>query len=385
MRGGACTIAAVGWITAACADATALDPESPADGAVILALEQVVTGLSSPVHLASPPDDARLFVVEQGGRVRVVRDGVLLPEPFLDIRSKVLSGGERGLLSVAFHPQYAANGRFYVNYTDVDGDTRVERYLVSADPDRADGGSATLVLAVAQPFSNHNGGLVTFGPDGMLYVGMGDGGSGGDPQGHGQNRRTLLGALLRLDVDGGEPYAVPPDNPYAGHAEFRGEIWAFGLRNPWRFAFDQASGMLYLGDVGQNRWEEINAVRSDAPAVNYGWNIMEGQACFGATTCDQTGLTPPVVVYATSGSSCSVVGGFVYRGRAVPELTGHYFYSDYCGGFLRSFRLDGNTVRDHVAWPIGDVGPVSSLGVDAAGELYVVAHRGTVYRVVRRP
>ena len=215
-------------------------------------MEVVASGFSSPLYLTAPPSDARLFVVEQSGRIHIIENGSRLATPFLDITDRVLSGGERGLLSVAFHPQYATNGFFYVSYNDHNGDTRIERYTVTADVTLADQGSAKLILSVEQPFSNHNGGLIVFGPDGMLYVGLGDGGSGGDPLGHGQNRNSLLGALLRIDVDGGDPFAVPPDNPFVGDAGARAEIWAYGLRNPWRFAFDRQEGNLYIADVGQN-------------------------------------------------------------------------------------------------------------------------------------
>ena len=222
--------------------------------------ETVASGLASPLHAASPKDDARLFIVEQGGTIRILRDGKLLPAPFLDISSRISSGGERGLLSVAFHPDYDANGHFYVDYTDKGGNTVIARFSVSADPDVADPASEESILGIRQPFANHNGGLVMFGPDGMLYIGMGDGGSGGDPSGNGQDRGTLLGDLLRIDVDHGDPYAIPADNPFVGQPGMRGEIWAWGLRNPWRFAFDRETGLLYIADVGQNAWEEIDVV-----------------------------------------------------------------------------------------------------------------------------
>jgi len=345
-------------------------------------LTQVAGGLESPVHLTAPPGDSRLFVVEQPGRIRVIEDGELLPTPFLDIVSKVGSGqSEQGLLSVAFHPDYASNGRFYVNYTDRSGDTRVERYTVSAaDPNRADEASAKLILAVDQPFSNHNGGLLLFGPDGMLYVGMGDGGSGGDPQGHGQNRGTLLGALLRIDVDGGDPYAIPPDNPYVGESGARGEIWAIGLRNPWRFAFDAPANRLYVADVGQNRYEEVNVVDADASGLNYGWNIMEGAHCYPGGSCGTSGLVLPALEY-THDDGCSVTGGLVYRGAAIPSLVGHYLYADYCAGWIRSFRYDGAAANDQRELVAGGAGNILSFGQDAAGELYVLSSNGRVYRI----
>jgi len=341
----------------------------------------VVSGLSSPVWLTAPPGDPRLFVVEQRGTIRIVKDGSLLPEPFLDLRPAVASGGERGLLGLAFHPDYASNGRFYVDYTDPQGDTRVVAYRVSAsDPDRADPASGDTILAVDQPYSNHNGGLVTFGPDGMLYVGLGDGGSGGDPRGNGQNRGTLLGAILRLDVDGGSPYRIPPDNPFVGQAGFRGEIWAWGLRNPWRYSFDPASGLLYIADVGQNDWEEINAEPARSGGLNYGWNVMEGRHCYGSSSCDAQGLVQPILEYDHR-DGCSITGGFVYRGSAMPDLQGTYFYSDYCSGWLRSLRYDGTAVGEERSWDVGSLGQVLSFGEDAAGELYVLSANGTVYRL----
>jgi glucose/arabinose dehydrogenase len=345
---------------------------------------QVVAGLSAPVHLTTPPGDARLFVVEQAGRIRIIRNGTLVVRPFLDITALVGSGGERGLLSVAFDPSYASNGFFYVNYTDLAGDTRIERYRVSADPDIADAASAKLLLAIDQPFLNHNGGLVVFGPDGNLYIGMGDGGSGGDPQNHGQDRSTLLGDLLRIDVRTGDPYSIPADNPFRGHATARPEIWAYGLRNPWRFSFDPPSGLLFIADVGQNQWEEINAVAANTAGVNYGWRIMEGAHCFSASSCNQSGLVQPVHEYNHS-DGCSVTGGHVYRGTALAGLQGHYFYGDFCDGWVRSFRVDGGRAVDHREWSLGSLGQITSFGVDAAGELYILTGNGRVYRLEPKP
>jgi hypothetical protein len=370
------TISAV-VATLAC-NGSSTDTIEPGAG---VALEVIASGLASPVHLTSPPGDARLFIVEQAGRIRMMRNGQLVQQPFLDIVAKVGSGGERGLLSVAFHPQYATNGLFFVYYTDRSGDTRVERYRVSADPDVADDASAKLILAVDQPFSNHNGGLVVFGPDGKFYVGLGDGGSGGDPQNNGQNRNTLLGSILRIDVDAGDPYAIPADNPFAGQAGARGEIWAWGLRNPWRFAFDRTTDMLYIADVGQNRLEEINVSPATSAGLNYGWNITEGRDCFDAPTCDTSGLTLPVFDY-DHGPACSITGGYVYRGSGIADVAGHYFYSDYCAGWIRSFRFANGEVTAETDWGI-DAGRVLSFGEDADGELYVLNSDGTVYRMVR--
>lgn len=360
-------------------DGPALAAPAAATG---LALERVAEGLENPLYVTAPPGDPRLFVVEQPGRIRIVRDGRLLPTPFLDLTQRVRSGGERGLLSLAFHPRYAANGHFYVNYTDRRGDTRIERYTVSRDPDRADPESALLILEVDQPYSNHNGGHVLFGPDGMLYAGMGDGGSQGDPNGNGQSRGTLLGKLLRLDVDGPLPYAVPPDNPFAARQGPRGEIWAYGLRNPWRFCFDPPTGLLYIADVGQNSWEEINVAPAARPGLDYGWNVMEGAHCFRSRDCENAGRIAPAVEYG-HGEGCSVTGGFVYRGRAMPALAGHYFYADYCRGWIRSFKYERGAVGEQREWRDLDPGQVLSFGHDAAGELYVCSQRGIVYRLVR--
>ena len=354
-------------------------PERAAD----LQVEIVARGLDDPLYLTAPVRDARLFVVEQAGRIKIVKDGKLLPEPFLDLRDSVSAGGERGLLSMAFHPAFAKNGWFYVNYTDKRGDTRVKRFSVSADPDRADPASGKQILFVAQPYANHNGGLVMFGPDGMLYVGMGDGGSGGDPHGNGQNKSTLLGKLLRIDVDSGDPYAIPPDNPFVGAAGARPEIWATGLRNPWRFAFDRATGLLYVADVGQNLWEELDIVPASRGGLNYGWNITEGAHCYGGGGCDTSGLLAPVLEYDHS-YGCSIIGGFVSRGKASPSLDGQYFFSDYCQGWLRSLTYQKGRITSRTVWNVPRLGQVLSFGEDAAGEIYVLSDNGTVYRIGER-
>ena len=367
----------------ACSENDAISqPQPQPPGDIDLALETVASGLSAPLYLTAPPG-ARRFIVEQRGRILVLENGGVLPTPFLDIAGKITSGGERGLLSVAFHPRYASNGFFYVNFTDLNGDTRVERYRVSGNRNTADPASAKLIIAIAQPYANHNGGLVMFGSDGFLYIGMGDGGSGGDPQGHGQNLQSLLGKMLRLDVDGGDPYAIPTDNPYArggGHPE----IWASGMRNPWRFSFDRVAGFLYVADVGQNQWEEINAVPTQSAGLNYGWKISEGNHCYESASCDLGGLVRPVLEYGRD-QGCSVTGGFVYRGARMPALAGTYFYSDYCLGSLRSFRLVNGAATDPRVWPVGDLANVLSFGEDSAGELYVLSSNGQVYRLVPAP
>jgi glucose/arabinose dehydrogenase len=353
-------------------------PQPPGTG---VRLVQIAEALSSPVFLTAPPNDPRLFIVEQTGRIRIMRNDLLLDSPFLDIRSKVATGGERGLLGLAFHPNYAVNGFFYVNYTDVHGNTKIERYSVSAgDPNTASSTSAKLILTVPQPYPNHNGGMIAFGPDGKLYIGMGDGGSSGDPLNHGQDRTTLLGDLLRIDVDAGDPYAIPLDNPYSTSNQFRREIWASGLRNPWRFSFDRTAGMLYVADVGQGQWEEINAVGAGQAAVNYGWRVLEGSHCFKTEICDRTGLTLPVHEYGHTNGACSVTGGYVYRGSRIPSITGHYFFSDYCAGFIRSFKLVNGVATDHRTWPFSDINRVTSFGEDANRELYVMTGEGRLYR-----
>lgn len=364
--------------------APASDPGPPAP--VTLAVREVATGLTAPLFVTAPAGDARVFVVEQPGRIRIVRNGQLVATPFLDIASKISYGGERGLLGLAFSTRYAQTGYFYVDYTDANGDTRVERYRVSADADRADAASAALVLMVPQPFSNHNGGMLAFGADAMLYIAMGDGGSAGDPNRNGQNLGSLLGKLLRLDVDGvgaAAGYRVPTDNPFVSRAGARGEIWAYGLRNPWRFAFDAPTQRLYIADVGQGAREEIDVAGAREAGLNYGWNVMEGTACYGAASCTQTGLRLPVAEY-THDDGCSITGGYVYRG-AIAAIRGHYFYSDYCRGWLRSIRLaDDGTVAERQTWDVGALGAVTSFGVDAAGELYITNGSGKVYQIVAR-
>jgi glucose/arabinose dehydrogenase len=374
----------------ACSGSDTGPPGNGSNPDLHLALQTVVTGVDRPVYLTAPANDDRLFIVEQRGRIRIVKNGQLVTQPFLDITDRVTVlgglGDERGLLGLAFHPSFASNRFLYVNYTDRAGDTRIERYTASStNPDVADQTSAKLILFQDQPFSNHNGGHLLFGPDRLLYIPLGDGGSGGDPQNNAQTLTTLLGKLLRIDVDGGDPYAVPANNPFVGRSDARAEIWAFGLRNPWRTAFDQQSNLLFIADVGQGSQEEINAVPRTAAGLNYGWRIMEGNSCFNPNPCSSAGLTLPVHTYPTSGGNCAVTGGFVYRGTAIPELVGHYFFSDYCGGGVRSFRVVSGTVQSFRDWEITSTGNVSSFGEDSRGELYVISHSGNVSRIVRAP
>ena len=364
---------------AGCHDSTAPGDGTLPPGLTLKADPFVTTGLTSPVFLTQPLNDGRIFVVEQAGTIRVIRNGVVQATPFLNVTTKVASGGERGLFSVAFHPQYATNHFFYVYYTAQAsgnlalGDIVVERYTTMAtNPELADATSAKLIITTAHSLqSNHNGGLVSFGLDGMLYAGFGDGGGGGDPYQTGQNQNALLGSLLRLDVSG-DPYTIPTSNPYAGQANKRGEIWAKGLRNPWRYAFDAATNLLYIADVGQNLHEEVSVMPASQGGVNYGWSIMEGLSCYNAASCAQTGLTLPVIDYTHANGACSVTGGYVYRGSAIPGIRGHYFYSDYCAGFLRSFRYENGAAVDQKDWGL-TLGNVPSFGVDFAGELYVIS------------
>jgi len=328
----------------------------------------IASGLDAPLFVTTPPGDPRLFVVEQPGRIRVIRGGHVLARPFLDLTARVAYGGERGLLGLAFHPAYARNGWFFVDYTDVNGDTRVERYHVGTDPDVADPASGALVLQVAQPFANHNGGMLAFGPDGGLFVGMGDGGSGGDPHGNGQNDHTLLAKMLRLDVNGALPCANPG-------------IWAKGLRNPWRFAFDRGSPLLYIADVGQNSWEEIDVVDARRSGYNFGWNLREGLHAYRSGRGPAPELTDPVLDYSHA-DGCSVTGGYCYRGRALAGLQGTYFFSDYCRGWLRSFRWEKGRVTELRQWSVGRLGNVTSFGEDAEGELYVTTGQGSVLELV---
>jgi len=357
----------------------------PPPGGVPVALQEVVTGLEFPLYLTAPTGDPRLFILEKGGTIRIVKDGALLPDPFLDLRGQVSTGGEQGLLGLAFEPDYATGGRFVVHYTDLAGDTRLVLYRVSADADRADPASAQAVFSADQPFANHNGGQIAFGPDGFLYLGLGDGGSAGDPGGRGQSLADLLGSILRIAPGEASGYTVPSDNPFAGTAGAQPEVWSYGLRNPWRFSFDRATGDLYIGDVGQSRWEEIDVAPAAAGAgrgVNFGWNIIEGSHCYAAADCDRSGLTPPVLEY-DHGQGCSVTGGYVYRGSAIPALQGHYFYADYCGGWVRSFRLVNGAPSDQADWPtLRPGGAIPSFGQDDAGELYLLSADGRVLKIV---
>jgi glucose/arabinose dehydrogenase len=349
-----------------------------------LFLTPYVGGLDQPVHITHAGDgSSRLFVVERAGRIHLVKGGVISDTAFLDISDRVESGGnEQGLLSVAFPPDYASEGRFYVYYTDLDGDTVVARYFLSADPDIADPASEEIVLTLEQPFTNHNGGQLAFGPlDGYLYIGLGDGGSADDPLGNGQSPTTMLGKMLRIDVETGDPitYTIPASNPFTQTVGYLPEIWALGLRNPWRFAFDRQTGDLYIGDVGQNTYEEIDVQLAASPGgENYGWNVMEGEHCFSDPNCDTTGLTLPVVEYDHT-LGCSVTGGTVYRGAAYPQMEGIYLYADFCSGRIWGMQYDGGNWQGTLLLDTDYL--VTTFGEDEAGELYLVDYSsGNVYR-----
>jgi uncharacterized protein (TIGR03437 family) len=345
-------------------------------------LTQVASGIPAPTDIQHAGDGSeRLFLVQQNGLIRILQDGVVLQEPFLDIRAKTRAQGERGLLGLAFPPGPGAKRHFYVNYTDAQtGDTVIARYAVSAHRDLADAASEQVLLHIDQPFANHNGGQLRFGPDGYLYIGMGDGGAGGDPQVNAQNRGSLLGKMLRIDVES-DPgrIVIPPGNPFVNTSGARPEIWALGLRNPWRFSFDRATDDLWIADVGQNRFEEVNFQPSASRGgENYGWNRMEGAHCFLAN-CDPQGLVLPVAEYSR-GEGCSVSGGFVYRGRMFPALRGIYFYGDFCSGRIWGIERQGAAWMNRLLLSSGF--SITTFGEDEAGEMYVAnAANGTIHRI----
>jgi glucose/arabinose dehydrogenase len=351
-------------------------------------LTQIASGLDSPVFVTDAHDGSgRLFVVEQPGRIKIVKNGVVQPTPFLDISDLVSHGTEQGLLGLAFHPNYRTNGLFYVDFTGLNGDTVIFRYKVSpTDPNVALRSSATKILIVAQPYANHNGGMLAFGRDGDLYIGMGDGGSGGDPGNRAQSIGTMLGKILRINVNGSvgaRHYLIPSSNPYVGRAGLD-EIWSIGLRNPWRFSFDRSTGDLWIADVGQDRFEEVDRSLATSSGLspgrnlNYGWRVMEGGHCFNPPTgCNRSGKVMPVVEYSHS-EGCSITGGYVYRGKRVPAISAHYVFADFCSGTIWMIPRTGG-----LSTPRGvlfrTTMSISSFGEDAAGELYVVDHAGAIY------
>ncbi len=354
-----------------------------------MTLEAFVSDLEQPTAVINAGDGSgRLFVTEKTGLARIVQDGAVLDVPFLDLTDAVSTDSERGLLGLAFHPQYAENGRFFVNYTRSDGATVVAEFAVSDDSNVADAASERVLLTIPQPYANHNGGDLAFGPDGYLYIGMGDGGYRDDPEENGQNPATLLGAMLRIDINtSGESYAVPQDNPFVGTEGAAPEVWAYGLRNPWRFSFDRETGDLWIADVGQNAFEEVNFQSADsAGSENYGWNITEGESCFNEAnptapleSCDREGLTGPVLEYPHSEGQ-SITGGYVYRGKAIPALVGHYVYGDFASGTLWSAAAQAG--GGYTGTELAESGfNVVAFGEDETGELYVADFGGTVYRL----
>lgn len=369
---------------------------SPPEGAVpALKLTEIASGFERPILVKSAPgDNERLFVVEQTGKIWIVQNGQTSAQPFLDIQALVANPDapngyhqEQGLLGLAFHPDYATNGRFFVHYsegpftdTNPQGDTRIVEYKRSDSPDLANPNPVKEIFALAQPYTNHNGGSIEFSPkDGYLYIGMGDGGAGGDPQDNGQNKDSLLGKMLRIDVDSGDPYGIPAGNMPGG----KQEIWDMGVRNPWRFSFDLCTADLYIGEVGQDDWEEIDIEKAGEGGKDYGWNTMEGTHCFEPSSgCDQTGLTLPVTEYDHV-TGKSVTGGYVYRGKNIPGLRGTYFYADYVSGRMWRFAWDGAATVSPIEIT-SEVNPpeaISSFGQDNFGEVYVVSMYGSIYRV----
>lgn len=367
------------------APAEATTTSAPSLNELTIDVELVADGLNLPVGLANAEDGSgRLFVLEKAGVIRIIQDGVVQDGPFLDISDRVgSSGSEQGLLGLAFHPNYTENGFFFVDYTDRNGDTVVSRFSVTDDPSAADPASEEVVLTQNQPARNHNGGELAFGPDGYLYIGLGDGGGAGDTYGNGQNLQSWLGTLLRIDVDE-LPYSVPADNPFVGSADALDEIWAYGLRNPWRFSFDRATGDLYIADVGQNIYEEVDYQPAESTGgENYGWPILEGFHCFATANCDASGYVQPVAEYSHD-LGCSITGGYVYRGQAYPALNGVYLYSDYCSG-----RVWGLVQSADGSWQSAQLletnASVASFGEDEAGEVYFTdIAGGAVYRVTVR-
>ncbi len=406
MRSGLAAVLLLGLIASMGANCRNNDDFVPVDGnpalppagggAVVIGTQSVASGLNSPVFITAPRNDSRLFILEQAGTIRIVADGVLLAELFLDISELVGCCGERGLLGLAFPVDYAASGLFYINYSNVDRDTVIARYRVGPDPNVADAVGAEILLTIGQPFGNHNGGTLAFGFDGFLYVGMGDGGGGGDPGNRAQNDATLLGKMLRIDVSGGpgSAFSIPPSNPFAGGLLPLPEIWAKGLRNPYRFSFDRVMGDMYIADVGQSSREEVSVEPFlDAGGRNYGWRLMEGFRCFDpGSDCNDGTLTLPVYDYDHDEGRCSVTGGYVYRGSIV-EIFGHYFFADFCSAQVFSFLWDGGGgITDLTDWtdqmmPAGGFSGITAFGEDGSGELYIVqfgngTNTGEVFRIV---
>ncbi len=348
-------------------------------------LTQVADGFRRPLYVTHAGDGSnRIFLVEQVGKIWILQDGRLLPEPFLDIEDIISPGAltqrfsEQGLLGLAFHPDYRENGNFFIYYTDRQGGTVVARYHVDAsNPNLADADSSQVLFQLMQPYANHNGGHIEFGPDGYLYIALGDGGAANDPLGAGQNRQLLLGSILRIDVDGGAPYAIPGDNPFVDDAAARDEIWAYGLRNVWRFSFDRMTGDMVMADVGQNQWEEINfQPAGSAGGENYGWNVWEGNHIFASGNAPDH--VPPIYEYSHA-LGCSVTGGVIYRGAAIAELQAVYLFGDWCSGRIWGLWRDSDLAWRAIELMNTEI-PVSSFGEDEAGEVYLVDYEGALYR-----
>ena len=384
-EGQADIVAAAGDVTGHLTVTVAAPPGPPPVGGDTVGLELVASDVGFPLWVTSPPGDPRLFIVDKGGSIRIVKDGAVLPDPFLDLTGKVGTRPEQGLLGLAFPPDYATSHRFVIHYTNLDGDTRISFFTTSADPDRADPGSEAVILSLDQPGPGHNGGQITFGPDGYLWIGLGDGGSrDGDDKGRAQSLADWFGSILRIDVSRGADYTVPPDNPFVGRAGAKPEIWSYGLRNPWRFSFDRSTGDLYIGDVGEHHWEEVNVGKADgglARGVNYGWSLMEAHDCL-QPGCDQSGITFPDLQYNHDIGGCAITGAYVYRGAAIPMLQGQLLFSDFCGGWVRSVPAATPSATP-VLWPTLDPGDaISSLAEDNDGELYLTTAGGKVFKIV---
>jgi len=380
-------------VVAPVVDAGSAEPASEALQPIEFMLQSVATGLNDPVDIKAAPGDSRLFIVERYGRILVYKDGEILGTPFLDWSSKVQTGfNEQGLLAVAFHPDFVSNGRFFIYYTEkAFGEVHIAELKTGADGN-ADPKSEKVLVKAPQFAINHNGGSLLFGPDGKLYAGLGDGGMAGDPRGNGQKTKTILAGIIRLDVDGVD--LIPDDNPFIDTKDARGELWVQGLRNPWRFSFDRGTGDLWIGDVGQNKWEIIHylpAGEGKVPkgGVNFGWNVVEGFECFRTKSCDTSAFTRPVTVYPHAEGNCSVTGGYVYRGQGIPSLQGWYLFADFCTGMLRAARHESdNKLKDiELSKIIGGrsaLSQISTFGEDNEGEIYVALLSGAVSKLVAK-
>ena len=368
-----------------------------------LIVRKIAHGYQKPVYLTAMKDQSdTLFIIEQAGRIQTIING-RKSDPLLDIRERVhqpkMPGDERGLLSMALHPHFRDNGKFYVNYVNRENMTIISTFKLEDGHLIADG--EEIILSIKQPYSNHNGGQVAFGPDGYLYIGLGDGGYAGDPESNGQNTHTLLGTILRLDVDRDKPYSIPLDNPFYNHNEARQEIYCYGLRNPWRFSFDRDTGDLYIGDVGQSSWEEIDYLPfNHSTGANFGWNQMEGFHCYpSGEDCEKDNLTFPIFEYPNNANyiktligweqndakGCSVTGGYVYRGSSIPELNGKYIFGDYCTGKIWSLQVSQGQAVNYTQWNISGITNdfyLSSFGEDGNGELYLLNHTGDIYKII---